>query len=65
MADIEREPVDDGFEKITTPEDDLDEVDLLSGEAELEPAEVPVEELAGDDDYDAIDEVVAEDPKDL
>lgn len=65
MADTEREPVDDGFEKITTTEDVLDEADALSGEAELEKPEVPVEELAGDDDYDAIDEVVAQDPKDL
>ena len=65
MADTEREPVDDGFEKITTIEDDLDEADELSGEASLEKPAVPVEELAGDDDYESIDEVVAEDPKDL
>ena len=45
--------------------DDSEDADELSGEAEVAPATLAPTELAGDDDYDALEEPLAEDPKDL
>jgi hypothetical protein len=45
-------------------EQDLDDADELFGEAPFGDELTP-DTLAGDDDYDAIEETVAEDPKDL
>ncbi|TAL46230.1 MAG: hypothetical protein EPN91_00660 [Salinibacterium sp.] len=46
-------------------DDELDDADALSGEAQLVAGALEPDTLAGDDDYEAVEELVAEDPKDL
>jgi hypothetical protein len=53
----------DGFDDDAN--EDLDDADALSGEAQLAADDLGPDSLAGDDDYDALEETVAEDPKDL
>lgn len=54
--------LDDIVSVLDEPDDAADE---LSGEAELAPPELEAEDLAGDNDYPAVEEAVAEDPRDL